>query len=169
MSFELEAREYEIAIAAPVEFVWRALHEMDTAESRVMRLLFRLRGMRSGYRLVDLQDVGFVTLTESPPTFLELGLIGRPWSIRGGIVPIDPRDFSGFDNPGYAKIRWEFRTQSESPDRSLLATTTRIQCTDEQAHRRFLRYWRVVGPFSGVTRREMLRLVKLGAERAAQA
>lgn len=78
---------------------------MDTAESLVLRTLFRLRGLKPSYRLRDLADVGFVTLAEDPPTRLELGLIGRPWTIRGGIVRVPPEEFEAFTEPGYAKIR----------------------------------------------------------------
>lgn len=164
MSYELEAKTYEVAIAAPVEVVWRALHEMDTAESLVLRTLFRLRGLKPSYRLRDLADVGFVTLAEDPPTRLELGLIGRPWTIRGGIVRVPPEEFEAFTEPGYAKIRWQFRARESRPGSTILSTTTRISCTDALAERRFSRYWRFVEPMSGWTRREMLRLIKAKAE-----
>ena len=39
---------------------------------------------------------------------------------------------------------------------SRVATETRIAATDDTARRRFGRYWRLIGPFSSITRREML-------------
>jgi hypothetical protein len=47
---------------------------------------------------------------------------------------------------------------------SRVATETRIAATDDAARRRFGRYWRVVGPFSGITRREMLAAIRRRAE-----
>jgi hypothetical protein len=45
-----------------------------------------------------------------------------------------------------------------------VATETRIVCTDEASRRAFLRYWRVIRPFSGLIRLEMLRLLRNAAE-----
>ena len=45
-----------------------------------------------------------------------------------------------------------------------LVTETRIALTDEAARRAFRRYWLVVRPFSGLTRRLLLRAAKRAAE-----
>jgi hypothetical protein len=39
----------------------------------------------------------------------------------------------------------------------VLSTETRVQAVDDAALRAFRRYWRVVGPFSGLIRRRWLR------------
>lgn len=43
------------------------------------------------------------------------------------------------------------------------ATETRVQCLDTASRRSFRRYWRVVGPFSGLIRWVMLRAVREAA------
>jgi len=47
---------------------------------------------------------------------------------------------------------------------SRMATETRIAATDATARRRFGRYWLLIGPFSGITRREMLAAIRRRAE-----
>ena len=48
---------------------------------------------------------------------------------------------------------------------TLLTTETRIKGTDEEARRRFRRYWRVVMPGSALIRRAWLRAIRRRAER----
>jgi hypothetical protein len=47
---------------------------------------------------------------------------------------------------------------------SRVGTETRIAATDDTARRRFGRYWRLIGPFSSITRREMLAAIRRRAE-----
>jgi hypothetical protein len=44
-------------------------------------------------------------------------------------------------------------------DGRLLTTETRIAAVDDAARRAFMRYWRIVGPFSGLIRRRWLRAI----------
>ena len=52
---------------------------------------------------------------------------------------------------------------------TLLKTETRVLCLDEASRRRFRLYWSVVGFFSGIIRREILRVIKNSAEREQRA
>jgi hypothetical protein len=47
-----------------------------------------------------------------------------------------------------------------------LTTETRVHVADPRSRRKFARYWRVVGPFSGLTRILVLRAAKRRAEAA---
>jgi hypothetical protein len=82
-----------------------------------------------------------------------LGGSGMPW--RPG-TPIRPFAAAG---PGSVQVVLDFRS-----DGHFLTTETRIAAMDAEARRRFLRYWRIVGPFSAVIRRRWLRRI---AARAA--
>ena len=55
-------------------------------------------------------------------------------------------------------------TATPNGDGCRVCTETRIAATDDTARRRFGRYWRVIGPFSSITRREMLAAIRRGAE-----
>jgi hypothetical protein len=147
-------------VDAPAADVYAAIRELDLRRSMTIRLLFSLRGMQTrSLRLFDLVGRGFIVLGERPGEELLLGLVARPWTLRGGIREIQPREFRSFAEEGYARIAWNFRVEPLDERRSCLSTETRIVCTDARSRRRFSRYWAVVAPFSGWTRREMLRLI----------
>lgn len=80
-----------------------------------------------------------------------------------GLVRIAPEEFRGFDEPGYAKGVLTFIVEEQGSG-SLLATETRVACTDASALRKFSLYWRAIGPFSGLIRLLMLYEVKRTAE-----
>jgi hypothetical protein len=155
--------------AAP-EAVFAAVRRLDLEGSPITRALFALRGLRAprgprGLKLSDLMTRGFVLLGEDPPRELVLGLVARPWTLMGGIRRLDPEGFRTFDRPGYARIGWGFVVEPKGRS-CRLVTETRIRCTDQASRRRFGWYWRVVGPFSGVVRKEALLLIKRDAERS---
>ena len=49
-------------------------------------------------------------------------------------------------------------------DKTLLSTETRILCLGPKALKRFRAYWMVIRPFSGIVRKEWLRIAKKMAE-----
>lgn len=146
--------------------VFAAVRRLDLSGSPINRVLFAARGLRAsgGLKLSDLMTRGFVLLGEDPPRELVLGLVARPWTLMGGIRRLDPEGFRRFDRPGYARIGWSFLVEPRERG-TRLSTETRIRCTDDASRRRFAWYWRVIGPFSGVVRREALTLIKRDAER----
>ena len=116
-------------------------------------------------RNIDQSD--FKTLAESPNEELVLGLIGRPWTLTGNLQKIkSPGAFLSFETPGFMKAVWNFSLREEGP-RTRLTTETRVRCLDESSRVRFGFYWMLIRPFSGLIRMEMLRLIKLQAETAA--
>ena len=179
-------------VAAPRQRAWAALRAIDFGGSPIAVALLALRalpswrrrrsrgsdprrGGRSGLTLDGLLDAGFVLLAERPEEEVVLGLVGKFWRPSGGIRRIDPAEFTAFDEPGWAKAAWSFRLVEGVPpgdgmggaggfDRIVVTTETRVYCTDAASRRAFLRYWRLVRPFSGLIRREALRLVRRAAE-----
>jgi hypothetical protein len=75
-----------------------------------------------------------------------------------------PEEFAAFGRPGFVRVQVDFWAEP-APGGSRLRTATRIRATDPASLRDFKRYWRVVGPGSGLIRREWLR----AARRRAQA
>ncbi|HKP76035.1 MAG TPA: hypothetical protein VJT67_10865 [Longimicrobiaceae bacterium] len=171
-----DARErHETRIRASRERVWRAGRTLDLGASPVIRALFALRSLpgifsrsRGGKALGNTMDGllrnGFVLLGEREGEELLLGLVGRFWRPSGGILRLTADEMRGFDRPGFAVAAWNF-TLAGDGDAVRLATETRVRCTDEASRRSFRRYWAVIGPFSGLTRREMLRSIKRACER----
>lgn len=90
-------------------------------------------------------------LAEEPGAEIVLGLIGRFWRPTGGLVRFAPDEFTAFRRPGYAKAAWNFRVRRDGEGRVQVVTQTRVQATDEKSLKSFRRYWRVIGPFSGLS------------------
>jgi hypothetical protein len=65
--------------------------------------------------------------------------------------------------PGWVRVAAAFTVAGDGAG-SRVGTETRIEPTDDAARRRFGRYWRLVGPFSSITRREMLSAIRRRAE-----
>jgi hypothetical protein len=152
---------HRIRVAAPPERALAAARETSVAELPLVRVLFRLRGLRRAPRgpVWDaLLAEGFRPLGEDT-----LVAVGRPWRPRGDLR--DVPDFVRFDEPGWAKLAVDVRAE-EAPGGALLATETRVFLTDARARRRFAAYWLAVRPFSGLVRRAWLRAAKRRAEAA---
>jgi hypothetical protein len=164
---------HDVNVDAPAESAYRAVRELDLAKSPIVLALLLVRGLphlftgtvkpsrRLGIR--EIVRAGFVVLGEEPGREIVLGVVGRFWRPTSAIHRIEPAEFAGFDTPGFAKAAWNFAV-SEQAGGSTVLTETRVVCTDADARRKFLRYWRLVGPFSALIRRLLLRTIKRDAE-----
>lgn len=170
------AERHALRVHAPPERAYQAARRLDLSGSVLVRTLFALRSLPAlftgkrgrgekalGTTMDGLLRNGFVLLDERPPHELVLGLVGRFWTPAGGIERIHPAEFAVFDRPGMAVAAWNF-TVLPTDEGSLVATETRVRCTDDAARRSFRRYWRVVRPFSGMIRMEALRAIRRAAE-----
>lgn len=156
---------HSVAVAADPASTFRAVLALDLSESRLARLLYRVRGLPEDALTWDgAWRIGFIRLAADPDRELVHGLVGRFWTPRGGIVDVDPDAFMAYDEPGYVKAVWSFRVDPADGQMCVLTTETRVRATDDAARRRFRPYWLVVRPFSGLIRRVMLRSIKDAAE-----
>jgi hypothetical protein len=182
---EYHAREYhETTVHAAGTRVYAALRTADFGESLIVHTLLGLRGLPalfagphglsgragSGARLrsltLDAVCRGrFHLLAEEPGRELLIGLVGRFWTLSGGLTATDAERFRQSLPTGTAKAAWNFTVEEISPGRARLATETRVFCSDGASRRAFRCYWMVIRPFSGLIRRLMLRAVKKAAGR----
>jgi hypothetical protein len=161
---------HSVTIAAPPEAVMLAVRGLTPREVPLFVVLMALRMGPGARRLSARRAVvdqflgaGFVVLREAPAE-LVLGGVGRFWQLSGGVRRIEPAGFRDFGEPGYAKAAVDFRVERRG-ERMLLSTETRVLATDEQARRRFRRYWRLVYPGSAAIRIAWLRAIRRRAER----
>ena len=167
---------HQTVVRAPRETVYETVRRLDMRRSPIIRALFELRSVpallsrssshrseRLGLTLDGLLQSGFIFLGERLGEELLLGLVGRFWTFLGSTLRTNADDFHGFQRPGYAKAAWDFRLDEEGSS-TLLTTETRVLCTDEASRSKFRLYWAVIGPFSGLIRKEILRVVKSKAE-----
>ncbi|MEJ7622550.1 MAG: hypothetical protein WKF34_01020 [Pyrinomonadaceae bacterium] len=149
--------------AAPAD-VYRAANEVDFGESFIIYGLMRLRGMSGGHlRLRDLNRFKFELLGEVINKEMVIGLVGRFWTLGGGLLKTDAAKFKMFKTAGYAKAVWNFSV-ADAGAGTRLTTETRIRCFDDDGRRSFGRYWIFIQPFSGLIRMEMLKMIKNRAE-----
>lgn len=151
---------HTIHVDASVEHALASVLAVRAADVPLVRLLFRLRGLRPdgrGTLIEAMAKDGFEHFGEGVYV-----AIGRPWTLTGGLRPA--RDFTSFAEPGFAKMALEFRAVPEGSG-SRLETETRVFLTDPVSRRRFARYWLVVRRFSGLVRQSWLAAAKRRAER----
>jgi hypothetical protein len=180
-------RSYGTQVVASPERVYASVWTADFDHWGLMRVLLMLRGLpgllaapretwrrgraRGGRRRVRLENVlasGFTLLGEQPGEELVLGTVGRFWLARGELRPVSPESFREVSAPGTAKAAWNFAVHPGTGGRTALTTETRVLCADPATRRRFRAYWAVIGPFSGLIRREMLAAIRDTAEAASR-
>ena len=108
---------------------------------------------------------GFTKLEEDPGRELVFGIAGRFWRPDGGLRRLADREaFLRFSEDGCVKAAWNLRIGGAGGESADLSTETRIQYFGNAARRKFRLYWTLVGPFSGMIRRALLRGVQARAE-----
>jgi hypothetical protein len=167
-------------IDASPEGVDEAVRAVTIRDMPLARLLFalraaprRLRRKPSRFGEVDVPllglalDVAFGLLGDEPGDEVAIGMIGQPWKLAGGETRRfdTPEEFKAFAEPGFVKAAMNFRFEPQG-EGTLLTTETRVRATDPTSRRRFRRYWLVIRPGSGLTRRSWLRAAKRRAEPA---
>jgi hypothetical protein len=172
---------HSIRVARSPAETMAAAREVPASEIPVAVFLMAIRSLPAllarkrppaprGPVLHNFQKMGFVVLDDTPRE-LVVGGIGRFWKPSGDIRRVEPEEFGGFAEPGYAKTAFNFRVEPDPPcgrqatPGTLLTTETRIDGTDEAARRNFRRYWRLIYPGSALIRVAWLRAIRRRAER----
>ena len=175
---------HAVVIDADTELTWQAVRRSDLSRSAVIRVLLELRSLpnrlqgllkgrpsepsRPPLMLDDMERAGFLLLGESPGHEIVFGTVVQPWKAvtdDEAAPQVEAGRFAKFDTPGYVKVAFNIRVEPYGSGRSLITTETRTAATDSTSLRHFARYWILVGPFSALIRRLMLRMVKSDAER----
>jgi hypothetical protein len=174
---------HAVVVDADTDTTWQATRRVDLSRSPVIRALLDLRSLpvrlqrvlkgappgpaRPPLTLDAMARAGWLLLQETPGTEIVLGQISRPWKLTDPTdrtPTIRPDEFAAFATPGYAKIAFTIRLEPYGRGRTLITTETRTATTDPATARRFGRYWKLIGPFSGLIRRLVLRLVREDVE-----
>jgi hypothetical protein len=171
-SFDVRS-SFALPVSASPEVTYQAARDLDLGDSLPVMALFAIRAvphLLSGkvrpsrsMTLDTMLEAGFVMLGEEGPKELVVGAVGKFWRPDSGIERVSADDFVDFDRPGFAKGAMNLRVTPMSGG-SLLATETRVLCTDAASRRKFLLYWRAIAPFSGYIRVVMLRRIRKAAE-----
>jgi hypothetical protein len=162
--YDVNAR-YEIEVHASVESAYSAARSLDMRASRMIRWLYLLRGLPEySLTMEGMLKMGFVLLADKPSQEIVFGLIGRFWTPSAHIQSVTADTFVAFDRPRFAKAVGNIAFTPQGVGSVRVTTETRIYCLDAASRRYFRLYWSLIGPFSGIIRREWLRLIKQRAE-----
>ena len=152
-------------VNAPADVVYSSVLACNLGRSVIVRLLFRLRRLpRCEMTVEGLQQIGFRLLAKREDREVVFGIIGKFWTSSAGIIPFRPEEFVSFNVKGYAKAAGNLLAVPITSYRTRLITETRVQCTSSWSRTRFAIYWSLIRPFSGLIRKEWLRLIKQHAE-----
>jgi hypothetical protein len=158
-------------VRADPELVWSALQETRWRDCRATAVLSFVRGLSrpSGSHRRLLDDGPVVVLHSEAGRYVAGGRVARPWRMRPEMGPAvrDLDELAAFDQGAWLKYGMDFRLSALGDGRTLLETTTRCQPTDATVRRRFGAYWRLIRPFSGLVRRDMLGAIARRAEASA--
>jgi len=173
-----ERTVHQIHIRAAPEHVLATAESFDLESLGLVRTLFRVRGWLLGARpmpphvsrglVENMTSIGWSTLAVEPGRQRVMGAVTRPWEADVRFTPLSPDAFVSFAEPGQVKIVWTLETEPD-PDRpgaTLFRTETRAQATDEDARRRFRRYWRLFRPGIVLIRRVLMPALRRAAEGA---
>lgn len=182
-SFQVVVHEI---VAADRATTWEAIFAANLAADPAMRVLSAVREapnrivgwwrgearepMPDTFTFADIGDVaGWVTLAEDPPNEHVAGAVGRFWERDYGWVDVEPDEFAGYAEPGHAKTAVGFSLRDYGAAHTLLSYDSRTTCTDEDALRRFRRYWLLLRPFLPVIMGRASRAIGREAEQRAGA
>jgi hypothetical protein len=163
-----------VAVAAPPDEAWTAIEAFDAATIPYARWLFNLRLMparlgarlrgrpvpppaRLGIREVAAPGTGFFYLGEPSRREVCVGSIGKFWQSTIEFPPDADQRFRDFAEPGFGKLAWSLRVDPRRGGGSWITFELRVGATDDAAWKRFGRYWLLIGQFSHVIRRGLLR------------
>jgi hypothetical protein len=149
---------------------WHAVRQLDLAQSMLVRVLFgirtipdRLKGKRPELRLrlgslvSTPVSPGFQILAEDPPREIAVGAIGKVWRPVIPFVHVpDAAAFAAFGEDGYIKVAWALRVAPDTEEASHVEFELRVVATDDDAWKKFSRYFRLIGPGSHFIRRVLL-------------
>lgn len=160
------SKRHAVKIHAPLNSVYFSLLGVNFRDSRVIRWLFRLRGIPgNALTLSGYGEAGFIPLARIEKQEVLFGLVGRFWTYAPELLFMNPETFRRFQQEGYAKAVINFSFHRLAGDLTRVETETRVHCTDQASRNRFRLYWFFISPFSAWIRQEMLRLIKRASEK----
>jgi len=144
-------------VALPVEQALRHALAAPAAPDRLIRLLFRLRGLDPDGSIEQFMAANGFTVLERTPTTYVVGVLAH----RRRLPLAGPAAWRNAASPWSIKIATDFRAEP-GPVGARVITETRVAAHDGPALLTFRLYWLIVGPFSKLIRRRWLRAAAAG-------
>lgn len=170
------AESHEILIQAPAEVVFGVALNFDLLSIPLVRAIFRLRELVFGIKpkprirakgfVAETMELGWQVLAYDSGRELVMGAVTQPWVGDVKFRGVPPEKFSSFAEPLFVKIVWTLEAEPVDAHTTRFRTQTRVLATDEDARRKFLRYWAFAGLFIVLIRRLANRAIRRVAERS---
>ena len=152
---------HSIKIVSSSEDVYQQVINCDLSRSRVIRFLFRMRGLRQKFSTInDINRLGFVKLDEKPGEEILFGIISNRPTFNGCEIIKSPSEFIEYRSENIIKAVINLRVNSESSSNQIVSTETRVCCGSNKMKKSFRIYWFFVNPFSRMVRKLMLYQIK---------
>jgi hypothetical protein len=139
-------------VRAPARIVMEVASGFDMQSVPAVKAIFWLREKlmgagRSERRvpqgiLDETRALGWGLLAEQPGRFVVCGAACRPWLANVKFVAVPAASFAGYAEPDRVKIAWTLEAEELGSALTRLSQETRALATDEEARRKFTRYWR---------------------------
>lgn len=158
--------------ASPAE-AWKVVRALDIESSLISQILFKLRSLpevfagktnnrNENHQTFGIESFtgpgkGFQILDELPGEEIVVGSVGKFWKLNIEWVQINSETFRTFNNPGYGKLAWNLRVDSDGHGGSWITWDLRVNATDAGTWQFFQKYWLVIGRFSHWLRRSALK------------
>lgn len=151
-------------VNAPLQVVYPQVRHLNFNSSRIIRFLFILRGINlKDFSFDYMIDRGsFFTLDEKINQEWVIGLVTKRFLLPTRLKPKE--DFKEWKPKQGVKIVWNFKLQEIENQKVDVKTETRVLCMSKKTLFWFSIYWMIIRPFSGLIRREMLRIIKQKSE-----
>ena len=152
---------HSIKIVSSSEDVYQQMLNCDLSQSSIIRLLFRMRGMRQRLSTInDISRLGFVKLDEKQGEEILFGIVSNRPTFSSCELIKSPSEFIKQRSDNIVKAVINFRVEKESSLNQFISTETRIWCGSSKMKKRFRIYWYFVKPFSRIVRRATLYQMK---------
>ena len=177
------SERHRVRVSASPAATYAVLRTTNFAEHPLVRTLFALRALpgvlvggvdrmralwarrATPLTIASLEAQGFRVLADAPPNELVLGIEGEFWrSVARSSTPGAEAFQLDAPAPGTARGVIGFFVRPLGDGATELVTETRVKCADATARRRFLPYWFLIRPASGIIRHAMLRSIRKAAE-----
>jgi hypothetical protein len=121
----------------------------------------------TAFTLADATARAFVLLGERRGRAVAIGAVGKLWKPVVTFLPLDATEFREFQQPKYVKLAIAFWVEAFGHNTSVLRFEARGAATDDSARTHFLRWYRVVQPYTALFMRRVLANMKAEAEAIA--
>jgi hypothetical protein len=169
---------HETLVRAPADLVFEVAQHFDLESIPLVRALFWLRAklLRAATPpapvaprglIAETTALGWGILAERPGRELVVGSVCQPWKGDVRFTSLATERFPYFSEPDLVKIVWTLEVEPLGPALTRFRTETRALATDEEARKKFLRYWRWARAGIVLIRWLMLPALRREAERRA--